>query len=218
MKTRVLVVPPMGAAKGGCVGGPAGCCSPQDCRCCLLPPEEDQDLVLKHAVETNCRREHLALGFSAKIRGESQGSSKGLALSGFRLRFLIQLLGRRKDLYSSSVVLFPLPLVPGTCSPFFRDLFLKCVCSLSPALVSYTDCAAETSSPALSFPSLCWSSSPWGRCLLCLECHPAQHHQIISNGKQHNDHSLDVTYHEMGRRQGLCESAALAVESALSIH
>lgn len=148
----------MAAAKGGCVRGAAGCCSPQHHHSCLLPPEEDQDLVLKHTAETSYRWEHLIPGFSAKIKGRSQAPSERF---GFRLRFLIPVLHRGKDIYSLSIVLyFILPSCQGT---FFADLFQKCICGFSPDSVSHTNCAAEASSPGRSCPSVHWSSPPWGR-------------------------------------------------------
>lgn len=88
---------------------------------------------------------------------------------------------------------------------------------LQPRLGVSHRCTAETSCPGLDFPSaLVLISLGKGWCLSRLECRPDQDQQIINNGKQHHDHSLDVTYPEMGSRWGLWISSTCCGECSFN--
>lgn len=112
---------------------------------------EDQDQVLKRALGTSCRREHLTLGFPEKQAANAQLPARGLALTGFRV--LIQLLVREKT--------FILHLLFCVSSPHRARHLLTIFCRLVPNThlllqprsgVSHR-CTAETSTPGLDFPS-----------------------------------------------------------------
>lgn len=170
--------------------------------CTVVSLKEDQDLVLKSAPGASCRQEHLTLGFPEKQVANAQLPARGLALTGFRV--LVRLLVRGKDLYSSSVVLCFLSLSCQTPAHHFCRLVPNMHLLLQPRSGVSHRCKAETSTPGLDSPSaLVLISLRKGWCLSHLECHPDQDQQIINNGKQHHDHSLDVTYPEMGSRRGL---------------